>query len=297
MSENAVEAKQKKRKPVARKDMSKWQWTWKEMKRNYVAYLMCFPFYLIFTVFIVAPVVLSMFFSLTIFNMIEAPQFVGIDNYLRLFLDDDIFIIAVKNTFIFAVITGPVSYFLSLFTAWFINELPPKIRAVITLIFYAPSLSSGMTFIWKVIFDGDTYGYANSILLSLDIIQTPIQFFQNETWIMPLCIIVALWTSLGVSFLSFIGGLQTIPKDQYEAAAVDGIKNRWQELWYVTLPNMKQQLLFGAVMSITQSFNFGSIVNDLAGFPSYNYAAHTIMHHCRTTAVSVLRSATRRRLP
>ena len=136
-----------------------------------------------------------------------------------------------------------------------------------------------MTFIWKVIFDGDTYGYANSILLSLDIIQTPIQFFQNETWIMPLCIIVALWTSLGVSFLSFIGGLQTIPKDQYEAAAVDGIKNRWQELWYVTLPNMKQQLLFGAVMSITQSFNFGSIVNDLAGFPSYNYAAHTIMHH------------------
>lgn len=279
MSENAVEAKQKKRKPVARKDMSKWQWTWKEMKRNYVAYLMCFPFYLIFTVFIVAPVVLSMFFSLTIFNMIEAPQFVGIDNYLRLFLDDDIFIIAVKNTFIFAVITGPVSYFLSLFTAWFINELPPKIRAVITLIFYAPSLSSGMTFIWKVIFDGDTYGYANSILLSLDIIQTPIQFFQNETWIMPLCIIVALWTSLGVSFLSFIGGLQTIPKDQYEAAAVDGIKNRWQELWYVTLPNMKQQLLFGAVMLITQSFNFGSIVNDLAGFPSYNYAAHTIMHH------------------
>ena len=222
MSENTVQAKQKTPKPVARKDMTKWQWTWKEMKRNYVAYLMCLPFYLIFIIFTVLPVVLSMFFSLTIFNMIEAPQFVGIDNYLRLFLDDDIFIIAVKNTFIFAVITGPVSYFLSLFTAWFINELPPKIRAVITLIFYAPSLSTGMTVIWKVIFDGDSYGYANSILMRLDLIQAPIQFFQNETWIMPLCIVVALWTSLGVSFLSFIGGLQTIPKDQYEAAQIDG---------------------------------------------------------------------------
>jgi multiple sugar transport system permease protein len=136
-----------------------------------------------------------------------------------------------------------------------------------------------MTFIWKVFFDGDSYGYANSILMRLDIIQEPIQFFKNEAYVMPLCIVVALWSSLGVSFLSFIGGLQTVPKDQFEAAAVDGIKNRWQELWYVTLPNMKQQMLFGAVMAITQSFNFGTVVNDLAGFPSVNYAAHTIMHH------------------
>ena len=128
MSEKAVEKKQKTPKPVARKEMTKWQWTWKEMKRNYVAYLMCLPFYLIFTLFTILPVILSLFFSLTVFNMIEPPQFIGAGNYLRLFLDDDIFIEAVKNTFIFAVITGPVSYILSLFTAWFINELPPKIR-------------------------------------------------------------------------------------------------------------------------------------------------------------------------
>lgn len=279
MSDNAAAVKQKTPKPVARKDMTKWQWTWKEMKRNYVAYLMCLPFYLIFIIFTISPVVFSIYYSLTIFNMIEAPQFVWLSNYMRLFLDDDVFILAVKNTFIFAVVTGPVSYFLSLFTAWFINEIPPKIRAVITLVFYAPSLATGMTFIWKVMFDGDSYGYVNSIMIRLGVYTTPIQFFQNESYVMPLCIVVALWTSLGVSFLSFIGGLQTIPKDQYEAAAVDGIRNRWQELWYVTLPNMKQQLLFGAVMSITQSFNFGQIVNDLAGFPSVNYAAHTIMHH------------------
>ncbi len=279
MSEKAVATKQKGKKPVARKEMTMWQWTWKEMKRNWVAYLMCAPYYLIFFTFTILPVLLSLFFSFTIFNMIEAPQFIFLDNYMRLFLDDDIFIQAVGNTLIFAVMTGPVSYILSLFTAWFINELPPKVRAIVTLIFYAPSLSTGMTFIWKVIFDGDSYGYANSLLMRFDIIQEPIQFFKNESYVMPLCIVVALWTSLGVSFLSFIGGLQTVPKDQFEAGAIDGIKNRWQELWYVTLPNMKNQMLFGAVMAITQSFNFGGIVNDLAGFPSVNYAAHTIMHH------------------
>ena len=279
MSENAVGKKQKAPKPVARKEMTKWQWTWKEMKRNYAAYLMCAPYFLIFFTFTVLPVILSVFFSFTVFNMIEPPKWYGLNNYLRLFLDDEIFIQAIMNTLVFAVMTGPVSYLLSLFTAWFINELPPKIRAIVTLIFYAPSLATGMTFIWKILFDGDSYGYANSILMRLDIIQEPIQFFQNETYVMPLCIVVALWTSLGVSFLSFIGGLQTVPKDQFEAAAVDGIKNRWQELWYVTLPNMKQQMLFGAVMAITQSFNFGAVVNDLAGFPSVNYCAHTIMHH------------------
>lgn len=269
----------KKPRPVARKDMSKLQWTLKEMKRNYVAYLMCLPFFLIFFTFTVAPVILSIYYSLTIFNLIEPPKWAGISNYTRLIFDDDIFLTAIKNTLIFAVITGPVSYFLSLFTAWFINELPPKIRAVVTLIFYAPSISGGVYLVWKVLFDGDAVGYANYLLLRYGVITTPIQWLQNETYVMPICIVVALWTSLGVAFLSFIGGLQTVSKDQYEAGAVDGIKTRWQEFWYITLPNMKPQLLFGAVMSITQSFGFGAIVTALAGFPSVNYCAWTIVHH------------------
>lgn len=160
-----------------------------------------------------------------------------------------------------------------------INELPPKIRSFVTLIFYAPSISGGIYTVWKVFFDSDSYGYANYILLKLEVITEPIQWFQNAKYVMPLCILVALWTSLGVSFLSFIGGLQTVSKDQFEAGAVDGVRNRWQELWYITLPNMKPQLLFGAIMSITSSFGFGAIVTTLAGFPSVNYAAHTIMHH------------------
>ena len=201
------------------------------------------------------------------------------DNYIRLFLDDDIFLIACQNTLVFAAITGPVSYFMSLFIAWFINELSPKVRAVVTLIFYAPSISGSVYLIWSVLFSSDSYGYVNAWLMELGFITSPILWFQDADYVMGLCIIVALWTSLGTSFLSFIAGLQGVDKSLYEAAAVDGIKNRWQELWYVTLPTMRPQLMFGAVMSITSSFGFGGVVTALAGFPSVDYAAHTIMHH------------------
>ena len=276
---SAKAAAPKAAKPTARKDMTKAQWIWKEMKRNYVAYIMCAPFFLIFFTFTILPVILSIFYSFTIFNLIEPMQWCGFDNYIRLFLDDDIFLTAVQNTLIFAVIIGPVSYLLSLLVAWFINEIPPKIRSVVTLIFYAPSISGGVNMIWGVAFSGDSYGYVNSILMRLGIIQAPIQFFQNAEYVMPLCIVVALWSSLGTSFLSFIGGLQTIDKAQFEAAAVDGIKTRWQELWYVTLPNMKSQLLFGAILAITSAFGFGAVVDGLAGNPSVDYCAWTIVHH------------------
>lgn len=268
-----------KKKAVIRSDMTRAQWTWNEMKKHKVAYAMVAPYMLIFTLFTVVPVLLSMVISLTNFNLLEIPDFVFLDNYIRLFLDDDIFIIACKNTLIFAVIVGPVSYLMSLMVAWFINELPPKIRAVVTLIFYAPSISGQVYLIWGTLFSGDSYGWVNGILLDLGIITSEIQFFQDAKYVMPLCIVVALWTSLGTSFLSFIAGLQGIDRSMYEAGAVDGVRNRWQELWFITLPSMKPQLMFGAVMAITSAFGFGGVVTALCGFPSVDYAAHTIMHH------------------
>ena len=267
------------KKAVSRKDMTMAQWTWKEMKRNWAAYLMVAPFMLIFTLFTIAPVVLSIVFSFTDFNLLEWPNFVFVDNYVRLFLDDDIFLTAVKNTFIFAVIVGPVSYLMSFVVAWFINELPPKIRAIVTLVFYAPSISGQVYLIWQTLFSGDSYGWVNSKLLEMGFVTEPIQFFNDADYVMPLCIVVALWTSLGTSFLAFIAGLQGVDKSQYEAGAVDGVKNRWQELWYITLPNMGPQLMFGAIMAITGAFGFGGVVTALCGFPSVDYAAHTIMHH------------------
>ena len=274
MSQNS-EAKR----PVKRSEVSKLQWTWQEMKNNKTAYFMLAPFLLLFIIFTVLPVVLSIFLSITDFNMLQMPSIVWGRNYLRLFLDDEIFILAIQNTLIFACITGPVSYILALLVAWFINELPPKIRAVVTLVFYAPSISGNAYLIWKTLFSSDSYGWANAVLIKYGIITEPILWFQNADYVMPLCIVVALWTSLGTAFLSFIAGFQTIDRSMYEAAAVDGIKNRWQELWYITLPTMRPQLMFGAVLAITNSFGFGAVVDALCGFPSVDYAAHTIMHH------------------
>ena len=268
-----------KRKAVNRGDMTKWQWTLREMRVHKIGYLMVAPFFILFTIFTVFPVVLSLVLSLTVFNLLEWPTFIFLDNYIRLLFDDDIFLLAIRNTLVFAAVTGPISYLLSFLMAWFINELSPKMRAFVTLIFYAPSISGQVYMIWHVIFSSDQYGYANSLLIRFNIIQEPILFFQNADWIMPLCIVVALWLSLGTSFLAFIAGLQTVDRTYYEAGAVDGIKNRWQELWYVTLPMMKNQLMFGAVMTITGSFGFGAVVTALAGMPSQDYAGHTIMHH------------------
>ena len=267
------------KKAVARKDITMAQWIWKEMKRNWVAYVMVAPYMILFTIFTIAPVILSVIISFTNFNMLEMPDFVFLDNYIMLFFDDEIFLTACTNTFIFAGIVGPASYLLSFLVAWFINELPPKIRAIVTLIFYAPSISGQVFLIWGTLFASDSYGWVNATLLNLGLIDEEIAFFKTEEYVMPLCIVVSLWTSLGTSFLSFIAGLQGVDRSLYEAGAVDGVKNRWQELYYITLPSMKPQLMFGAVMAITGAFGYGGIVSALCGFPSVNYCAHTIMHH------------------
>ena len=262
-----------------RHEMTKAEWTWFLVRKNKTAYFMVLPFMFIFVLFTVVPVVASLALSFTQFNMLEAPKFIFMDNYITLFLDDELFVTALKNTLIFAAVTGPVSYLLSFVVAWFINELPPKIRAVVTLVFYAPSIAGNAYLIWTTLFSSDAYGWANAILLELGLIDAPILWFQNATYVMPLCIIVALWMSLGTAFLSFIAGLQGINKSLYEAGAIDGVKNRWQELWYITLPSMKPQLMFGAILAITGAFGFGPVVTALAGNPSVDYVAYTLNHH------------------
>ncbi|MBR2914799.1 MAG: sugar ABC transporter permease, partial [Clostridia bacterium] len=196
----------KKEQAVVRKDISRFRWTLSEIKKHKVAYLMVAPFFILFIMFYVVPVVLSVVLSFTVFNMLEFPEFVFFDNYIRLLFDDEVFITAIKNTLIFAVITGPASYLLSLFFAWFINELRPKLRAFLTLIFYAPSISGAVYLIWAVFFSSDQYGFVNAYLIEFGIINEPILWFQDTDTIFPLIIVVALWTSLGTSFLTFIAG-------------------------------------------------------------------------------------------
>nr|AGS51907.1 binding-protein-dependent transport systems inner membrane component [uncultured bacterium contig00002] len=251
----------------------------KEIIGHRVCYLFLAPYAVVFILFFVAPLVISIFYSFTYFNILEPPKFIGLQNYINLLLADDVFLISLKNTFIMAAITGPIGYVAAFLFAWFINELPRYVRAVVTLVFYAPSISGGAYMIWALIFSGDAYGYINGLLINLGILNAPVLWLTDPKYMMPVMLVVILWMSLGAGFLAFIAGLSTIDPTLYEAGLVDGITNRWQELWYITLPNMKGMLMFGAVMAITQSFGVADVTIVLAGFPSTDYAVHTVVNH------------------
>lgn len=250
-----------------------------QIKRNKASYMLLAPYFIMFFFFTVLPVIMSVAFSFTYYNMLEMPEFIGWKNYIKLFLEDDIFLKALKNTMILAVITGPVSYFLCLLFAWIINEFKGWLRAFLTLIFYAPSICGNAYVVWNLILSGDRYGYLNGILMKLGILDEAVIWMKTEKYVLPFLIVVQLWLSLGTGFLSFIAGLQTVDNSLYEAAALDGVKNRWQELWYVTLPAMKPQLMFGAVMQITQAFAIADVSIQLAGNPSVNYSGATVVTH------------------
>ncbi len=254
-------------------------YTLKQMWRSRVQYAFLAPFAILFLVFFVTPVVISIYYSFTYYNILTPPQWINLQNYINLILADDVFLISVQNTFLLAVLTGPVGYMMAFLFAWLIHELPRYLRSIFVLIFYAPTIAANMFMLFGILFSSDAYGPANAILIDAGLINSPILWLTDPKYMMTVIIIVVLWMSLGTGFLSFIAGLQTISEDQYEAGYVDGIKNRWQELWYITLPNMKPMLLFGAVMAITQSFNVGDVANALCGFPSTDYKANTVVTH------------------
>lgn len=253
--------------------------TLREIRKNWQNYALMAPFLILFALFTLIPIIYSVVISFTNFNIFTTPTFVGWDNYLRMFFDDDVFIIAIRNTLIFALITGPVSYVLCFVFAWLINELRPKVRTVVTLIFYAPVLSGTAFTVWSFIFSSDQYGLLNGYLMELGILREPMGWLTDPAYILFVVIFVQLWMSLGTGFLSFIAGLQGVDRTLYEAGLVDGVHNRFQELWYITLPVMKPQLLFGAVMQIVSSFSVADVSVRLAGFPSTQYAAETLVTH------------------
>ncbi len=258
----------------------KYAYTQRAVKEYAISYSMLFPFLIVFCVFTLIPIICAVVLSFTNFNMLEVPTFTNWMNYRRLFFEDDVFLTALKNTLIFAVLTGPLSYIFAFFFAWLINEMPTKLRVFMTILFYAPSVSGNAYFIWQYMFSNDSYGLVNGLLISWGILNEPILWFTDPQYNLTIIIIVQLWLSLGVSFLAFIAGLQSVDASQYEAAAVDGVKNRFQELWYITLPNMKDMLLFGAVMQISGAFSVGDITQALSGgFNSVQYSTLTIINH------------------
>lgn len=265
--------------PTGSVKQSKYKNTLNEMKRNASAYGMLAPFFFLFAIFTIIPVIMSLPIGFTSFNMVQFPKFVGLSNFYTLILEDDVFLIALKNTLTFAVLTGPISYIACFVIAWLINSLGRTLKTIFTFVFYAPSIASNIFIIWQLMFSGDTYGFVNAWLMQLGIINSPIQWLTDTKYMMGVVILVQLWISLGAGFLAMIAGLQGIDKSQYEAGAIEGIKNRLQEMLYITLPCMGPQLLFAAVMQITASFTAGHVGQMLTGFPSTDYATHTINTH------------------
>lgn len=249
------------------------------LRKNIVGYAFLAPFLILFFTFIILPVLSAFVLSLTNYNMLQTPDFVGLNNYKLLLLEDNEFITALKNTFVFACISGPIGFLASFFFAAVINST--KFKSGFALAFYAPSLCSGvaMSCIWLYFFSSDRYGFINNILINLDIIEAPILWTADPNYIMYVIVIISIWMSMGTGFLVFLAGLQNLGVEVLEAARIDGIKNRVQEMIYIILPMMKPQLLFGAINSIVSSFAVYDIAVAVAGLPSPEYAGHTIVAH------------------
>lgn len=251
---------------------------------NFHFILMVVPFAILFFLFTILPVVASVCLSFFKYDMISMPEWIGLDNFLRMFVKDEVFPKTIINTLKFSVFTGPVSFLLAFVLAWFICEFSPLPRNILAFLFYVPALVGNAYFIWQVIFSNDSYGYANNFLLSLGLIDDSINWFKNTQYNMTILIVIQLWSSMGVSFLADIAGLQNVNPELYEAGALDGIKTRWHELWYITLPSMKDILLFGAVMQIQATFSIGAVVSTFAGYPSVDNSVDTIVLHLSDVA-------------
>jgi len=252
---------------------------WQEIKRKKECYLYILPFAVLFFAFTVLPVLMSIFLSFTNYNVFSMPDFVGFENYINMFFGDKIFLKSVLNTITIAIVTGPIGYIASFIIAWMINNLHPRIQFLMVLLVYSPSISGNLFTIWALIFSDDANGYLNSILCYLGLTDSNIYWLTDEKYMMMVVIIVSLWMSMGSGFLSFVAGIKGVDRSQLEAGAIDGIRNRWQELWYVILPSMKPQLLFGAVMAINSAFGCGAVSTAMCGMPSTDYAVHTVVNH------------------
>jgi len=238
---------------------------------------------LLFFVFIIVPVLAAFLLSFTFFDTIQLPRFIGLRNYITLITQDDTFMkYVLPNTIQFAVIVGPGGYALAFLLAWMLAQLPKIPRTLFALILYSPSMTSGvaMAVVWKTLFSGDQTGYLNSFLMNLGIIQQPLQWLQSPDYLMTIMIIVTLWSSMGIGFLAMLAGILEINPELYEAAALDGMSSRWQEIFYITIPSMKPQMLFGAVMAIVGTFQAGAIGVTLSGSnPTPQYAGQLIVNH------------------
>jgi multiple sugar transport system permease protein len=241
------------------------------------------PFIVLFLLFIIIPTVVAFVLSFTDFNSIQSPNWVGAENYINILTNDDVFAgHALPNTIKFAIIVGVFGYILSFVLAWILAQVPRVPRTIMAAMLYLPSMTGPtmMQNVWQIIFAGDKVGYLNALLLKLDIIQTPIIWLSDSNYIMTIMIVVSLWSCMGIGFLSMLAGILNVNRELYEAAHIDGVSNRLQEVIYVTIPAIKPHMMFGAIMSIVNAFQNANIGVQLSGAnPTPGYGGQLLITH------------------
>lgn len=262
---------------------SKFRRTLREMRVNYMAYIFIAPFMICFLIFIVLPVLSATVLSFTSYDSIQPPKFVGFDNFIKMLTQDLLLMkYVLPNTIVFSVVVGPVGYALQFFLAWLITQIPRKMQKGYIMAIYTPSIVGGVliTVVWSVFFSGDRLGYLNNILLNLGVLTAPVAWTQDKAYLLAIMILVTLWGSMGVGFLSLYSGMQNVDRQLYEAGKIDGIHNSLQELFYITIPSMKPQMLFSAVMAVVGAMKAGDIGVQLSGKnPTPDYAGQLIQNH------------------
>ena len=247
------------------------------------AFGMLVPYALLFSVFIAFPIAGAITLSLTFFDLVQAPVFAGLANYISLLTQDETFFRHVlPNTLQFALIVGPGGYVVAFLLAWMLAQMTKGPRTIFALCLYMPSMAGGVfvSVVWTTIFSGNQSGFVNALLLNWNLIDQPVQFLLSPDYLMTIMILVSLWSAMGIGFLAMLAGILNVNEELYEAAYIDGLSNRYQEIIYITIPSLKPQMLFGAVMAIVGAFNNGAIGVMLSGSnPTPQYAGQLITNH------------------
>jgi putative chitobiose transport system permease protein len=209
-------------------------------------YLFLAPALVIISVFILYPTAAVVYYSFTEYNIVRPPEWVGLQNYERLWRDP-IFWKALSNSFLYLIVT-PTLIVLSIALAIVVNRPLPGVN-VFRALYYIPVISGTIAvgIAWRWLFDTNG-GLINGILVSLGILEQPVQWLAEPAFTLPIAMLLTIWIGLGYYMMVFLAGLQNIPEDLYDAAVIDGC-NGFQKHWYVTLPGLRPQIVFVAVIS------------------------------------------------
>ncbi len=220
-------------------------------KDNIAGFVLLAPWLFGFLLMWLIPMLISIYYSMTDFNLLNTPKFIGLQNYIRVFTQDKTFIQAMMVTFTYVVLLVPLRLAFALWVAMILNQ-KRKFLGLYRTLYYVPSIVGGsiaVSIVWKQIFGNE--GVAMT-LLRLFGIQQKMSFLGNPKTALGVIVLMGVW-QFGSSMLIFLSALKQIPNSLYESAKVDGATKR-QTFWRITLPMLTPTIFFNLIMQIVNGF-------------------------------------------